>query len=144
VIWGWATVWIFLAFSGLVINLRHGKVPFNLGWWAFTFPLGKISSLGLRDLILGTFGLASGLLGEKCDNTFFKVVSVVDTIVVLLFWFIVAFNCLVGAIDGSLFFEDGPSRGEEKARKGDGSQSTPSKCKRTSSSNSNTMSPSDV
>jgi tellurite resistance protein TehA-like permease len=41
IIWGWALVWIFMAFTGTIIKLRDGKIPFNLGWWATTFPLGK-------------------------------------------------------------------------------------------------------
>ena len=102
------------------------------------------SSLDRRNLTSGTFGLASGLLGEKFDNTFFKVVSVVDTVVVLLFWLVVAFNCLVGAIDGSLFFEDRPSRKGKRNGNEDGSRMTQSESKRTLASDSNTMVPSDV
>jgi tellurite resistance protein TehA-like permease len=27
----------------VIIKLRRGRrIPFNLGWWAFTFPIGKI------------------------------------------------------------------------------------------------------
>jgi tellurite resistance protein TehA-like permease len=47
IIWGWALVWILMAFTGTMIKLRDGKIPFNLGWWATTFPLGKPSSISL-------------------------------------------------------------------------------------------------
>jgi len=103
-----------------------------------------ISTSDYSDLRLGTFGLASGLLGEKFDNAFFKVVSVVDTIVVLLFWLVVAFKCIVGAIDGSLFFGDRPSPGAEKAKKENGSPMKKREYKGSSPSGSSTMVPSDV
>lgn len=45
IVWGWALVWFFLAVTGVIIKLRRGRrIPFNLGWWAFTFPIGKIPS----------------------------------------------------------------------------------------------------
>jgi tellurite resistance protein TehA-like permease len=42
IIWAWCLIWIVLAFTALIMTLRHGKIPFNLGWWAFTFPLGTL------------------------------------------------------------------------------------------------------
>jgi len=90
----------------------------------------------------GTFGLASGLLGEKCDNAFFKVVAVVDAVVVLLFWFIVSFNCLVGAIDGKLFFGERPRR--DTANGQNGSKVRQKDFKATSASDLSTKVNSDV
>jgi len=93
IIWSWALVWILIAFTGLLITLRKGKIPFNLGWWAFTFPLG-------------TFGLASGVLGEQFDSTFFKVVATVVTITVVGFWVLVLIKSVLLAVgDGKMFME---------------------------------------
>ena len=98
VIWGWGLLWIFIAFSGLFINLRRGPIPFNPSWWAFTFPLGN--QRPKRRLTLGTFGLASGLLGQKMDDAFFKVVACAFTLVVLLFWILVSFKCIQYGVNG--------------------------------------------
>ncbi len=39
-LWGFGLFWIAIATTLLVRYLRKGGVPFHLGWWAFTFPLG--------------------------------------------------------------------------------------------------------
>jgi hypothetical protein len=73
--------------------------------------LVTISLVGIRSLKSGTFGLASGLLGEKMDDTFFKVIACVVTIVVLLFWLLISFKCIEHGIGGKIFFD---SQQEEK------------------------------
>jgi hypothetical protein len=95
-----------MAFTGLFIKLRDGRIPFNLGWWAFTFPLGSPPT-SFHCANLGTFGLASGFLGQQFDNNFFKVVACIDTVVVVLFWFWVSGKCIQRTIDGRLFFKQG-------------------------------------
>lgn len=59
---------------------------------------------GLK-LTIGTFAVASGLLGEHFDDTFFKVVDCLFTILVVICWLIVSFKCIEHTIDGKLFFE---------------------------------------
>ena len=39
-IWGFGLWWLSIAATLLVRYLRAGPLPFHLGWWAFTFPLG--------------------------------------------------------------------------------------------------------
>jgi C4-dicarboxylate transporter/malic acid transport protein len=39
-IWGFGLWWLAIAITLLVRYLRAGPLPFHLGWWAFTFPLG--------------------------------------------------------------------------------------------------------
>lgn len=51
--------------------------------------------------------MASGVLGDKFDDTFFKIVAVVVTVVVVVFWLVVLYKSIQGAINGSLFFEMG-------------------------------------
>ncbi|KFC65735.1 C4-dicarboxylate transporter/malic acid transport protein [Devosia sp. LC5] len=88
-LWGYSLWW--LGMAGL-ITLRYfrGDVPFNLGWWAFTFPLGvyAVTTLKLAHVIpftpLMVFG--SVLVG-----------------VLALVWLIVASRTLVGAWRGELF-----------------------------------------
>jgi SNF family Na+-dependent transporter len=40
-------------------------------------------------LTVGTFALASGVLGREFNNDFFRVVTCVVTVVVVLFWMLV-------------------------------------------------------
>jgi len=42
-IWGFGLWWLAIAVTLLVRYLRAGPLPFHLGWWAFTFPLGAYS-----------------------------------------------------------------------------------------------------
>ena len=39
-LWGFGLWWLAIAATLLVRYLRAGGLPFHLGWWAFTFPLG--------------------------------------------------------------------------------------------------------
>src|ERR1700724_2543048 len=57
--------------------------------------------------MVGTFGLASGFLGEHLDNTSFKVIACIDTLVVVIMWIWVGIKCIQQTIDGRLFFEKG-------------------------------------
>ena len=38
--WGFGLWWLAIAVALLVRYRRAGALPFNMGWWAFTFPLG--------------------------------------------------------------------------------------------------------
>jgi C4-dicarboxylate transporter/malic acid transport protein len=90
VIWGFG-IWI----VGIIIlicvhQLRRGGIPFNLGWWAFIFPLAayticsqKIASHYLSPL---TFGYAVFL-----------------TILLTALWLYTFINTLKGVVDNTLF-----------------------------------------
>lgn len=41
--WGFGLWWLAISISLLVRYVRAGGVPFQLGWWAFTFPLGAFT-----------------------------------------------------------------------------------------------------
>ena len=49
VLWGFGVWWLAAALVLLGAYLRRGRLPYGLGWWAFTFPLGAFtaSTLGL-------------------------------------------------------------------------------------------------
>ena len=38
ILWAYGLAWLFLALASI---WRTPKFPFNMGWWGFTFPLGK-------------------------------------------------------------------------------------------------------
>jgi C4-dicarboxylate transporter/malic acid transport protein len=42
-VWGFGLWWLAIAVALLVRYLRAGGLPFHLGWWAFTFPLGAFT-----------------------------------------------------------------------------------------------------
>ncbi len=42
-VWGFGVWWLAIAVALLVRYLRAGRLPFHLGWWAFTFPLGAFT-----------------------------------------------------------------------------------------------------
>jgi tellurite resistance protein TehA-like permease len=65
-------------------------IPFNLGWWGFTFPLGVYS--------LATLKLASTL-----HLSFFSVFGCVLVSLLAVMWLIVAKRTVQGAWRGELF-----------------------------------------
>jgi C4-dicarboxylate transporter/malic acid transport protein len=88
-LWGYGLWWVAL---GSLITLRHLRrgLPFNLGWWGYTFPLGvyAVTTLKLATLLpipgLKVFG--GGLVAALSG-----------------IWMIVAARTLLGAWRGELF-----------------------------------------
>ena len=61
-LWGYGVWWLSLAVLKTVRYLREG-LPFNLGWWGFTFPLAvyTLATLALARVTgLGLFGFSGG------------------------------------------------------------------------------------
>ncbi|KAF2393682.1 TDT family transporter [Pseudomonas frederiksbergensis] len=88
-LWGFALWWMLIAVLITVRYLRAG-IPFNLGWWGFTFPLGVYS--------LATLKLASTL-----NLTFFSVFGCVLVALLAVMWLIVGKRTVQGAWRGELF-----------------------------------------
>ena len=88
-LWGFGLWWMLMALLITVRYLRDG-IPFNLGWWGFTFPLGVYS--------LATLKLAS-ILGL----TFFSVFGTALVILLAAMWLIVGKRTVQGAWRGELF-----------------------------------------
>jgi C4-dicarboxylate transporter/malic acid transport protein len=44
VLWGFGLWWLATAVLLLAGYLRRGRLPYGLGWWAFTFPLGAYTA----------------------------------------------------------------------------------------------------
>jgi C4-dicarboxylate transporter/malic acid transport protein len=88
-LWGYGAWWLLLAVMMTVRYLREG-MPFNLGWWGFTFPLGVYS--------VGTLALARA---THLDFLF----AIGGGLVVCLaaFWIVVAARTLHGVWQGYLF-----------------------------------------
>ncbi|MGX1176344.1 TDT family transporter [Pseudomonas sp. R151218B TE3479] len=88
-LWGFGFWWMLMA---LLITARYlrGGIPFNLGWWGFTFPLGvfALTTLKLADLL-------------KLD--FFSAFGGVLVAMLAVMWLIVGRRTLLGAWHGELF-----------------------------------------
>ncbi|QXI19163.1 TDT family transporter [Pseudomonas hamedanensis] len=88
-LWGFGLWWMLMALLITVRYLRDG-IPFNLGWWGFTFPLGVYS--------LATLKLASLL-----NLTFFSVFGTALVALLAVMWLIVGKRTVQGAWRGELF-----------------------------------------
>ncbi|RMU25139.1 TDT family transporter [Pseudomonas avellanae] len=87
--WGLGLWWMVLA---LLITARYFRegIPFNLGWWGFTFPLGVYAVTTLK-------------LGSMLHLTFFSFFGVTLVLMLSFMWMIVAAKTLAGAYRGNLF-----------------------------------------
>lgn len=60
-LWAFGLLWLFFAVASI---FRTRKFPFNLGWWAFTFPLG-------------VYATSTCQLGREMPSRFFRVLGTV-------------------------------------------------------------------
>jgi tellurite resistance protein TehA-like permease len=47
ILWGFGVWWLAAAILLLAGYLRAGRLPYSVGWWAFTFPLGAYAAATL-------------------------------------------------------------------------------------------------
>lgn len=87
VMWGAGLGWLVLAATSIASTQTF---PFNMGWWGFTFPLG-------------VFATCTGLLAEELDSIFFRVLTMIFSISVILLWLLVAVRTLLQALTGEIF-----------------------------------------
>ncbi|MQQ36298.1 C4-dicarboxylate ABC transporter [Pseudomonas sp. SZ57] len=87
--WGLGLWWMALA---VLITARYMKqgIGFNLGWWAFTFPLG-------------VYAVATLKLGATLHLGFFDVFGTWLVALLALMWSVVSVRTLAGAYRGYLF-----------------------------------------
>ncbi|QIO07605.1 TDT family transporter [Acinetobacter lanii] len=86
---GFGLWWMGIA---LLTTLKHLKdLPFNLGWWGLTFPIGVFS--------LAILNLAEQLALPRLANVSFGFASIL-----VLLWVMVALKTTQGFYQGSLFF----------------------------------------
>lgn len=89
IFWGCGLWWMTLS---MLITIRYFRVgiPFNLGWWGFTFPLGVYSVATLK-------------LATLIELSFFKFFGALLVILLLIMWSLVAYRTVKGAWKGALF-----------------------------------------
>jgi tellurite resistance protein TehA-like permease len=88
-LWGFGLWWLLLA-SLITVRYWRAGVPFNLGWWGYTFPLG-------------VYTVATFRLGTTLHLAFFGVAGTVMTCALALMWLVVGGKTLAGAWKGHLF-----------------------------------------
>lgn len=88
-LWGYGSWWLLLALLKTAHYLKAG-IPFNMGWWGFTFPLG-------------VYALATLALGRVTNLTFFTVAGGLLVLCLAGFWSVVATRTAQGAWRRTLF-----------------------------------------
>ena len=88
-LWGLGMWWMLMA---ALITVRYfcAKVPFNLGWWGYTFPLGVYTVATLK-------------LGVILKVAEFSELGIMFIAVLSTVWIYVASHTLIGAAKGHLF-----------------------------------------
>jgi len=87
ILWGFGIWWLVTALILLLRYLFRGGIPFGIGLWAFTFPLGAFTALTLT-------------LSRALNLTFLEDTSVVLFVGLLIFWAVVAVSTVVAVING--------------------------------------------
>lgn len=87
VMWAYGLLWFALALASI---WKAHPIPFNMGWWGFTFPLG-------------VYALSTILIGEELTSRFFRVLGAIFAVAVVLLWILIAVRTARGAWTGNLF-----------------------------------------
>jgi C4-dicarboxylate transporter/malic acid transport protein len=101
-VWGFAVLWIALAFALTVRTLRRG-MPFALTWWSFTFPVG-------------TFVTGTTQLALHTGLPILRFAAVIGYAGLLATWVLVAARTASGSLRGELFLP-APNAGPIRAHK---------------------------
>jgi len=88
-LWGFGLWWLLLA-TFITIRYFRAGVPFNLGWWGYTFPLGVYTVATLK-------------LGATLRLPVFSAFGTVLVMALAVIWLCVAGRTMYGGWKGSLF-----------------------------------------
>lgn len=88
-LWGYGAWWWVLAIAMTVHHVKDA-IPFNLGWWGFTFPLG-------------VFTAATFALGRTTGLALYSIIATSLVFLLVVLWSIVMSRTVHGAWHGYLF-----------------------------------------
>ena len=88
VLWGFGLWWLAAAVLLLVAYLRRGLLPYGLGWWAFTFPLGAFTA--------STLALGRGWQASALEAT-----AVILFLALVVAWMVVSVSTLRAVRSGA-------------------------------------------
>ncbi|KAJ5098940.1 hypothetical protein N7532_005941 [Penicillium argentinense] len=86
-LWASGVVWLSFAVATLI---KSRKFPFNMGWWALTFPLG-------------VFTTSTCTIGQELPSRFFSVLGTIFSVTVVVLWLVVSYHTVCGIIRGDIF-----------------------------------------
>jgi len=89
-VWGFGLWWLAIAVALLVRYMRAGGMPFHLGWWAFTFPLGA-------------FTVASVSLARAWDAPALEALAALLYVALVGFWLVVSTRTAVATRSGRIW-----------------------------------------
>ena len=90
VLWGFALWWLAAAAVLLVVFLRRGPLPYGIGWWAFTFPMGAFAASTLA-------------LGRVWRSGWIEGLAVVMFVALVATWAVVSIATLRAVRSGAAF-----------------------------------------
>lgn len=88
-LWGYGLWWLLIAAMTTTRYLKDG-MPFNIGWWGFTFPIG-------------VYAVATLALARLTHIGFLNVIGAVLIVGLAALWILIAIRTLYGAWSGYLF-----------------------------------------
>lgn len=100
-LWAYGLWWLALAVLKTITYLRHDELPFNMGWWGFTFPLG-------------VYSLATLALGRELKFITMTMLGYFLVGLLAVLWAWVASRTIIGARD-KLYFSPCLQRAEQRA-----------------------------
>ncbi|USP81572.1 hypothetical protein yc1106_08846 [Curvularia clavata] len=88
IMWSFGITWLCFALASIY---KSRPIPFSMGWWGFTFPLG-------------VFALSTIQLGHIIPSLFFRVLGTIFSVAVIILWCVVFVGTVRGAWNGQLFY----------------------------------------
>ncbi len=96
-LWGFGLWWLAATAVVMVRYLADGPLPYGLGWWAFTFPVGA-------------FGMATLTLGRAWRVGYVDYLSVALMALLIVLWSMVAIRTVWATATGEAWAPAGPPR----------------------------------
>lgn len=98
-LWGFGMFWLVtavLTVGGLGFSSKKGGLPFNMGWWGFTFPIGTMATAAIQ-------------FSSTLDSIAFKVVAMILCCAVIALWLYIAARTVVEGYRGTVLYVKPPS-----------------------------------